>query len=160
MVPEFVGKVNHHFVLKMPIYPICLQEFTIHHRIDKRPLTPDLILQFAGEIKDSLDHMHKLGIFHCDIKPGNILISANSNVLICDLGSVTKIEGPLKSSYNLPRDLSKSGASKKIDYTLLATTVLEMLGCDVSMKMLTEIHDYVKNVSNTDVKTFLEKLLE
>ena len=80
--------------------------------------------------------------------------------IICDLGSVTKIEGPLKSSYNLPRDLSKSGASKKIDYTLLATTVLEMLGCDVSMKMLAEIHDYVKNVSNTDVKTFLQKLLE
>jgi serine/threonine protein kinase len=164
VVPEYAGETTRHYILKMPMHPLCLQDFTFHHRIDKGSLPSDLVLKFAKQIKTSLDCMHtKLKLYHCDIKPGNILISSNSEALICDLGSVCSLGDSLCSSYNLPKDLRNKGACQKIDYLLLTTTALELIGKDVSSKLYQEIVDYVDAISNDsdkNLKSFLQELIK
>ena len=162
MIPQFAGQANNHYLLKMPLHTTCLEEYTYRNisAFNKGPLRSELLLKFADEIKSSLDQMHNLGLYHCDIKPGNILISLSGNVLICDLGSVSRYGEPLKSSYNLPLDLLTCRACKMVDYMLLVTTVLEMLGCDVAQKTMQNVSDYVQTkVSDENLKSFLEKLL-
>jgi serine/threonine-protein kinase 11 len=41
-----------------------------------------------------LDHLHSLGIIHKDIKPGNLLLSLEGVVKICDLGVAEILENP------------------------------------------------------------------
>jgi serine/threonine protein kinase len=161
VIPEFACQTDRHYILKMLYHPVCLQEFTFNHRIDNRSLPSVIVKKFAEQIKASLDCMHeKLRLFHCDIKPGNILISSNSEALICDLGSVRGLGEGLCSSYNLPQDRKGDGACRNIDYLLLTTTVLEMIGYDVSDKMYGEIVGYVDKVIDPNLKSFLQQLLK
>ena len=41
---------------------------------------------YAAEIVQALDHIHQLGIVHRDIKPDNLLISANGHIKLADFG--------------------------------------------------------------------------
>lgn len=53
-------------------------------------------LEKLGEI---LNHLHEQSIFHCDIKPSNILIDANNEVHLIDFGLA--IQQPLDTSRKL-----------------------------------------------------------
>jgi renal tumor antigen len=54
-------------------------------------LNPALIKSYMWQLMNSLDHMHKKGIFHRDIKPENILIESSTEVgrglKLADFGS-------------------------------------------------------------------------
>lgn len=41
------------------------------------------------EVADALSHMHKQNLFHCDIKPANILIDNTKRAILTDLGACT-----------------------------------------------------------------------
>ena len=41
---------------------------------------------YAAEVVQALDHIHALGIVHRDIKPDNLLISANGHIKLADFG--------------------------------------------------------------------------
>src|SRR6202795_289337 len=51
----------------------------------KGPLPLDLALRYAAQICDALDAAHKKNITHRDLKPGNILVTANG-VKLLDFG--------------------------------------------------------------------------
>jgi|ERR1051326_870983 serine/threonine-protein kinase len=51
-----------------------------------RPLPIVDALAFASRLCEMLEHMHEHGIIHCDIKPGNIIISDGSTPHIIDFG--------------------------------------------------------------------------
>ncbi|HYK89257.1 MAG TPA: protein kinase [Acidobacteriota bacterium] len=53
---------------------------------DGVPLTLEKKLNIASQIADGLNHAHKQGIVHRDIKPGNIHVSNSGNVKILDFG--------------------------------------------------------------------------
>jgi serine/threonine protein kinase len=36
-----------------------------------------------------LSHCHKLGVFHCDLRPDNLLVDEDLNIRICDFGGST-----------------------------------------------------------------------
>jgi mitogen-activated protein kinase 1/3 len=38
------------------------------------------------QVMRGLAHMHKAGVFHRDLKPGNVLVNGNCDCKICDLG--------------------------------------------------------------------------
>jgi RIO-like serine/threonine protein kinase len=46
--------------------------------------------------------LHKNGIYHCDIKPNNILVRMDGQVALCDFGAVKKMQGPITRHVAIP----------------------------------------------------------
>jgi serine/threonine protein kinase len=54
------------------------------HRGEKLPLAT--IVSYVKQISEALDYAHGRGVIHCDVKPNNILLDANYDVLLSDFG--------------------------------------------------------------------------
>lgn len=44
------------------------------------------VLRLMGQICNAISYAHKKGVIHCDIKPDNILLDENENIIIADFG--------------------------------------------------------------------------
>ena len=61
----------------------------------KGQLKPDDVLTIAESVAVALDYAVKaLGIIHCDIKPGNIMVDGDGTVRLTDLGIARFVRGP------------------------------------------------------------------
>ena len=59
---------------------------TLRARLEREgPLPVEAALRFAREVADALDHAHRHGIIHRDVKPENILVS-DGHALLADFG--------------------------------------------------------------------------
>ena len=58
-----------------------------------RPNIEKAVYYFTHEIAAALDYMHTRQVIHRDIKGGNVLISHQGMVKICDLGVAKKNQG-------------------------------------------------------------------
>jgi serine/threonine-protein kinase len=102
-------------------------------------LTPADKLAALGQIAAALDHSHRTGIVHCDVKPSNILVakdfSAHRAVLI-DFGAAhalaeevhrhpTHVEASLP--YAAPELLSGRTPTPSVDEYALACTAVELI---------------------------------
>ena len=58
---------------------------TLAARLADGPLPLDLALRVAIQIADALDHAHRQGVVHADLKPGNIMLTRDS-VKLLDFG--------------------------------------------------------------------------
>ena len=67
----------------MPKYTVCLQDIITQ---SKTPLTTDVILTIIGQLLNSLEILHRVGYCHNDIKPTNIMLDSNMDVVLIDLG--------------------------------------------------------------------------
>ena len=54
------------------------------HRGEKLPLAT--IVSYVKQIAEALDYAHKRCVIHCDVKPNNILLDTNYDVLLSDFG--------------------------------------------------------------------------
>ncbi len=43
-------------------------------------------LRWVAEAADAIDHAHRAGIIHCDLKPSNLLLGRDGHVLVSDFG--------------------------------------------------------------------------
>lgn len=50
------------------------------------PLSEAAAARVAGETAEAIDHAHRRGLVHRDIKPGNLLVTPTGNVKVTDLG--------------------------------------------------------------------------
>lgn len=55
-------------------------------RLTHGKLSVDHACQWIGSIADALDHAHRAGVVHRDVKPANILIDAHDRALLADFG--------------------------------------------------------------------------
>ncbi|XP_057869869.2 3-phosphoinositide-dependent protein kinase 2 isoform X2 [Cryptomeria japonica] len=58
----------------------------------KGHLSEDEARFYSAEIVDALEYLHKVGLIHRDVKPENVLLTADGHVKLADFGSVKPME--------------------------------------------------------------------
>jgi formylglycine-generating enzyme required for sulfatase activity len=59
---------------------------TLRERAHHGSLGIDEVLRHARAIADGLAHAHALGVYHCDLKPSNVMIGKDGRVRVVDFG--------------------------------------------------------------------------
>ncbi|ETW00626.1 AGC/PKG protein kinase, variant [Aphanomyces invadans] len=116
----------------------------LHANILDRPLVEDDIKFFAANVYLALEHMHKRDIAYRDLKPENLLISANGYLKVVDMGFAKKIPFTAKDdnghvavharSYTLcgtqeylaPEFVLNTGHDLAVDYWAFGILIYEM----------------------------------
>ncbi|EDO18160.1 hypothetical protein Kpol_1031p67 [Vanderwaltozyma polyspora DSM 70294] len=94
-VQQHENIVTIHQVLESPLATFIVMDYfpndlftsivENHHFENDGLLIKKVYLQLCS----ALQYCHQLGVYHCDIKPENILLDENDNVKLCDFGLAT-----------------------------------------------------------------------
>jgi serine/threonine protein kinase len=87
---------------------------TLRQRINGHPLPARTLLQFAIQIADALDAVHREKMIHRDLKPGNIFVTCRDQIKLLDFGLAKNVyshverlavgsTGPTLSCYTVTR---------------------------------------------------------
>jgi eukaryotic-like serine/threonine-protein kinase len=100
------------------------------------PLPPGRVALMANEVGGALDHAHRQGVVHRDVKPGNVLLRDDGVAKLADLGIATAAghtritrTGVLlgTASYMAPEQLEGREAGPAADVYALAAVCFEAL---------------------------------
>ena len=61
--------------------------------IDDGPLPAEQVADVIGQVAEALDHAHRNGVVHRDVKPSNILVRDDGVVKLADLGIARTLDG-------------------------------------------------------------------
>ena len=113
---------------------------TLGDRIASGPVDPDWLRQVAREVLGALAAAHKVGLVHRDVKPGNILVTADNHAKIADFGIAKSLESSAGSldltgtgqllgtpAYLPPERLDGAPATAKSDLYSLGVVLYEAL---------------------------------
>ncbi|MCD4783132.1 MAG: protein kinase [Candidatus Eremiobacteraeota bacterium] len=114
-----------------------------HWSRNKRRAIP-LLLEKFEMICDAIDHAHKLGIIHRDMKPENVLVTYNGKVKIMDFGLARKVqETSMITSpgtfigtvvYTSPEQASGKEVDHRCDLYAIGVMMFEMLSGKLPFK--------------------------
>lgn len=102
----------------------------------KNGLSVHETLSLTQQILTGLDHLHRKGVIHRDVKPENILIDTGHQVRLLDLGvsRIERMDTSSKSltpvgtpSYTAPEVIAGQEADERADVYSAAVTMYEML---------------------------------
>jgi serine/threonine protein kinase len=110
-------------------------ELFFHLQKDRR-FSVDRVRFYGAEIAAGIDHLHSQGVIYRDLKPENLLLSAEGHIIMTDFG-LSK-EGLLSSDdrtatfcgtpeYLAPEILEAKGYGKAVDWWSYGTLLFEML---------------------------------
>jgi len=95
-----LGKLDHPGILKIIPTPGKSRPYAVMEYLDGQTLDDILTasgplpecgaLRLASRLCGVLEHMHRRNVIHCDLKPGNIMISDDGNPHIIDFGIATE----------------------------------------------------------------------
>lgn len=100
----------------------------------KSPLTIGQALSILKPVCEALEYAHSLDIYHCDIKPANIMIQGDGRVVLTDF-SIARMTGaatatsltPGTPAYMAPEQCRGQEVSAQTDIYSLAVTLFEMI---------------------------------
>ncbi len=112
------GSLNHPNILA--VYDVGVQDGstwivtellvgeTLRERIDRRPLSPRTVIEYAIQIAKGLAAAHERGIVHRDIKPANVFVTTDGQVKILDFG-LAKLTGPDEATADATETVTLNG---------------------------------------------------
>jgi len=100
----------------------------------KKHIPLQFILDVFRPICSALHYAHQMGVIHCDLKPGNIMIEPNKKVLVADFGiarmtdsATTTMMGAGTPAYMAPEQVRGQAPTPKTDLYALGVVLFEML---------------------------------
>ncbi|WP_341250048.1 serine/threonine-protein kinase [Euzebya pacifica] len=108
---------------------------SLQNRIDTRPQSPDEVRRWAIPVARAVDHIHRAGMLHRDLKPDNILFGAIDTPLVADFGIAKLADGTRTATgksattvhYAAPEVIEGRGASPASDVYALGATMYHAL---------------------------------
>ncbi len=112
---------------------------TLADRIARGPLEPEEVRPLALEVLAALAEAHRVGLVHRDVKPGNILLTADGHAKIADFGIAKSVQESSLSeltvtgqvlgtpAYLAPEQLDGVAASPRSDVYALGVVLYEAL---------------------------------
>jgi hypothetical protein len=102
------------------------------------PLPADVAARLAGEVAEALDHAHRAGVVHRDVKPANIVLDQDGRARLVDFGIarvLTEVASRLTADgddmgtlrYMAPEQLTGSAVDDRTDLFGLGLVLVEML---------------------------------
>lgn len=143
----------------------------------KTTLTTERIIEVIGQVGDALDHAHKAGIIHRDVKPSNVLMDGKW-ALLSDFGLAKMVEtssdltgsgvGIGTPSYMSPEQGMGREVDHRTDLYALGIILYEMLTGQVPHRAETPMATVLKRVNeplpmprslNPDIPEAVERVL-
>jgi serine/threonine-protein kinase len=122
---------QHFIVMELVDGPSCAQLLR-----DRRVLPVDETLDIIAQACRGLDHAHRNGVVHRDVKPGNLLVGADGVVKLADFGiaratdqsSITQVGSVLgTAAYLAPEQARGEEAGPPADMYALAVVTYQLL---------------------------------
>lgn len=103
-------------------------------RSQGKGISPQRVLEIMRPVCSALNYAHKMGMVHCDIKPGNIMIDNSGKVLVTDFGvarhadaATATMVGMGTPAYMAPEQVLGKDPTRQTDIYALGVLMFEML---------------------------------
>lgn len=94
-------------------------------------LTENELWDFVGQVAAGLAYIHKHNIIHQDIKPGNVLVNADGQLMITDFGISTGLRKTMRRSVNKTDDSARDGTIAYMSYECLKENPINVIARDI-----------------------------
>lgn len=144
--------------------PFLVMEYvegeTLGQRLEREGRLPEAeALRLISQVAQGLHKAHKLGLIHRDVKPDNILLTAEGQAKLTDLGLVKEIESDLNLTrtgrglgtphFMAPEQFRRAkDADIRCDIYSMAATLYQMVTGELPFKACGPLDAWMKKINN------------
>jgi serine/threonine-protein kinase len=125
-------------------------------RLERGRLGEEEALRIVRETAVGLQYIFENGLVHRDLKPGNLLLSAEGGVKICDLGVAREVVAPRQEDFVKASPAYASPEQARGDFDIDIRADLYGLGC-TWFQMLTGNPPFQKTTPEETLRAHLEE---